>query len=87
MIAHLFVTHLVDYSSGTMLADVFELFDWIVNAFAGWRYVFSPSFRQRTHTRWKAQGWGTAAIEILVGALGVLLTLFLLWVLISFLRS
>jgi hypothetical protein len=70
-----------------MASGFFELFDWIADAFAGWRYLFSRSFRQRTHKRWKADGWGTAAIEILFGGLAVLFTLFLMWLLIDFFRA
>lgn len=67
-----------------MPSDTFEIFDWIGDAFAGWRYLVSRSFRQRTHTRWKTEGWATVIIEILFGGLAVLLTLFLLGLLISF---
>ena len=70
-----------------MPADALEIFDWIANALAGWRYLFSSSFRQRTHARWKAAGRGTALIEIFFGALGILFTLFLLWVVVALLRS
>lgn len=70
-----------------MPAEVFEIFEWIIDAFGGWRYVFSRSFRQRTHARWKAQGRGTAFVEILCGGIGVLLTVFFLWVLVALLRG
>ena len=70
-----------------MPADALEIFDWIVDAFAGWRYLLSSSFRQRTHKRWKVEGRGKAFIEILFGGLGVLLTLLLMWLLIDVLRG
>ena len=70
-----------------MPADALEIFDWIVDAFAGWRYLLSPSFRRRAHERWKVEGRGKAFIEILFGGLGVALTLFLLWVLVGLLRD
>jgi hypothetical protein len=70
-----------------MPPDVLEIFDWIGYAFAGWRYLLSPSFRRRVHTRWKAEGRGKAFVEILFGALGVLLTLFLLWLVLDLLRG
>lgn len=63
-----------------MPADVLEIFDWMAQAFAGWRYLLSPSYRDRTHKRWKAEGRGKATLEIFFGALAVLLTLgLLLW--------
>ena len=70
-----------------MPADILEIFDWIGYAFSGWRYLLSPSFRQRTNKRWKAEGRGKAAIEILFGALGMLLTLFLVWLVVDVLRG
>ena len=70
-----------------MPSDAFEILEWIVNAFAGWRYLFSRSFRQRTHARWKSEGRVTAFIDILFGGSGVLLTLVLLWLLVSFLSG
>ncbi len=70
-----------------MPADVLEIFDWIANAFAGWRYLFSRSFRRRTHARWKAEGRGKAFVDILFGTLGLLFTVFLIWLVINLLRS
>ena len=70
-----------------MPADVLEIFDLIANAFAGWRYLFSPSFRRRTHARWKAEGRSTAFFDILFGTAGMLFTIFILWVVVNWLRS
>lgn len=70
-----------------MPADALEIVDWIANGFAGWRYLFSSSFRRRTHARWKAEGRGTALIDIVFGASGMLVTLFLLWLAVYLLRS
>ena len=70
-----------------MPADALEIVDLLANALAGWRYLFSSSFRLRTHARWKAEGWGTALIEILFGAVSMLFTLFLLWLVVHLLRG
>jgi hypothetical protein len=43
--------------------EALEILDWLANALAGWRYLLSSSFRQRTHKRWKVEGWGKAFIE------------------------
>ncbi len=67
--------------------EAFELFDWIGDTLAGWRYLLSRSFRQRTHARWKTEGWATAIIEILFGGFGVLVTLLLLGLLVLLLRG
>lgn len=70
-----------------MPLEAFEIFGWFADALRGWRYLFSPSFRRRTHERWKKEGRGKAAIEILFGGLAVFFTLLLLWVLIKVLRG
>ncbi len=66
-----------------MPLDALEIFGWIGDAFNGWRYVFSPTFRQRTHKRWKAEGRGKAFIEILFGALGMVVTVLLVWLMVQ----
>lgn len=70
-----------------MPADALEIVDWIITGVAGWRYLLSPSFRQRTHARWKAEGRGKAVIEILVACLGMLVTVALGWVVVSLLNG
>lgn len=69
------------------MLDALDMVHWIEDAFAGWRYLLSASFRRRTHKRWKSEGRGTALIEILFGAIGVLASLFLVWLLIDFARG
>ena len=32
-----------------------ELFDWLINGFAGWRYLFSRPYRQQLHQQWRHQ--------------------------------
>ena len=65
------------------MLEALEIVDWFANAFAGWRYLFSSSFRRRTHKRWKVEGRGKAFFEIFFGGSGILLTLLLLWLLID----
>ena len=69
------------------MSDALEIFDLIVDAFSGWRYLFSPAYRRRTHERWKVEGRLTQFFDILLGGFGVLLTLGMLWLVINILRS
>jgi len=86
--AHLIIVALISSCLFTIMpAAAVEIFDWIVNAFAGWRYLLSSSFRQRTHQRWKVEGTGKAFIEILFGVLGILLILLFVWWVIGLLRG
>jgi len=61
-----------------------EFLSWIIDGVGGWRYLISPSFRKRTHARWKLEGWITASTDILFGGLAVAFTLFLLGLLFYF---
>lgn len=72
----------ITYGFTDMPADVLEIFGWIVDVFAGWRYLLSRSYRQRTHRRWKIEGRRKAFTDIVFGGLGMLLILLLLWPLI-----
>lgn len=64
-----------------------EILDWVEDAFAGWRYLISSSFRQRTHKRWKVDGRGKVFIEVLFGGLGVIVSLLLFCVAIVLLTG
>ena len=67
-----------------MPGDTSELLSWIIDGLGGWRYLLSPSFRKRTHERWRLEGWATALTDVLFGGLALLFTLFLLGLLIAF---
>ena len=69
-----------------MPLDALEIGDWIISGVAGWRYFLSPSFRQRTHTRWKAESRGTIVIEALVAVAGMLITIGLAWIVVSLMK-
>ena len=60
-----------------------EILDGVAHTFAGWRFLISPAFRQRTLSRWSEQS-GLKVMQDIVGALAgmllsVLLPLFLWW--------
>jgi hypothetical protein len=60
--------------------DIFEAFGWVLSAFLGWRYIFSNSFRERTHRRWKQESKLTVGFEIGEGVIGVAVTLLLVYI-------
>ena len=64
-------------SPGVRLYKMSDFLDWIIDGLAGWGYLLSPSFRQRTHERWRDAGWFSALTDILFGALALIFTLFL----------
>jgi hypothetical protein len=54
------------------------------NAFAGWRYVFSPSYRRRIHARWESQSQLQIAQDVTSAIVGCLFLLLLLCLMVSF---
>ena len=59
------------------------LVEWLLGAAAGWRYLFSPSYRQRTRARWRSKAWIYIAVDVVCGIVACAFSLFLLWALIS----
>jgi hypothetical protein len=59
------------------------MIEFIIDGLGGWRYLISANFRKRTHERWKAKGRAWASLEIALGSIGVIFTLFLVWTLLS----
>jgi len=68
-----------------MPADALEFLSWVIDGLGGWRYLLSRSFRQRTHERWRREGWASALAGFLFGGLALVFTLFLLGLLVFFL--
>jgi hypothetical protein len=60
-----------------------ELLDWLRGAFAGWRYLFSPSYRQQIHAGWKSDRWYYNAWDVVCGVAGLAFSLFLLYLIVS----
>ena len=52
-------------------------------AFAGWRYLFSASYRTHVHTRWHAKSQLQIAQDIAAAVAGSVLWLVLLWLAIG----
>jgi hypothetical protein len=60
-----------------------EVIDWLRAAFAGWRYLFSSSYRRRVHVGWKSDSWLYITWDIICAVFGCLFSLLLIWLLIS----
>jgi hypothetical protein len=65
------------------LAGGGPLLEWLLGAAAGWRYLFSPSYRRRVHARWRDKAWIYIAVDVICGVASCLLFLLLLYALIS----
>ncbi|MFN7944029.1 MAG: hypothetical protein U0Z53_01535 [Blastocatellia bacterium] len=55
-----------------------ELFDWLINGLAGWRYLFSRSYRQQLHQQWSRQSRWRVVGDVTWKSITFLFTLFLI---------
>lgn len=55
-----------------MNMEIHGLFDLLICAFRGWRWVFSASYRRSLRERWKTRPATEASFEALVMVVGVL---------------
>ena len=62
---------------GSLLSSVGELIDTMLNGVRGWQYIFSRSFRARTHQKWRANRVQMVG-DILLWTIGIGLTLLLM---------
>ncbi len=51
------------------LAGLGELWEWLKDGSAGWRYLFSGAYRQKIHAGWRYESRGYIILNVL-GALG-----------------
>lgn len=63
------------------LGDVLGFF---ASAFAGWRYLFSPSYRRQVHARWQSRSQLQIAQDIAAAVAGSLFFLAVSWLLLGF---
>ncbi len=65
------------------LFEALELVEWLQAAVAGWRYLFSHSFRNQTHFRWRQQSRWRVTWDVICGLAGIAFTCLILYVIIS----
>lgn len=69
-----------------MAASIFEaleLGDWLRAAVAGWRYLFSRSFRIQTHARWRQERRWHVAWDVICGMAGMAFTGLIFYAIVS----
>jgi hypothetical protein len=52
-----------------------EIIAWVEPVVGGWRYLFSPTFRARTHQGWRHEHPGYVVWDVFWGMLGIALSL------------
>jgi hypothetical protein len=71
----------------SFVAIVGELLYWLRGAIGGWRYLFSRSYRERTHARWRRRNSVYAAVEIVSAVGACAASLCLLYFLVKLVTS
>jgi hypothetical protein len=66
-----------------LLAGGGPLLEWLLGAAAGWRYLFSPSYRRRVHARWRDKAGIYIAVDVICGVATCLVSVLLLHAVIS----
>ena len=62
-----------------MLGEVREFLGWFRAAFAGWKFLFIPSYRHAVIAGWKFERWYYVAWDVILGSAGVLFSIALLY--------
>jgi len=60
---------------------VSELAGWLEPAIAGWRCLFSPTYRARVHEQWRHESVGYAILDVVFGILGIVVSVGTVWLL------
>jgi hypothetical protein len=68
----------------SIATGVVELLYWLRGVFAGWRYLFSRAYRDRTHARWRNRSWVYAAVEVVSAAVACAVLLIVVYFLFRF---
>jgi hypothetical protein len=55
-----------------MIGELAELFDWIRAAFAGWRFLFSSSYRITKNNDWKNEKTAYIVWDVCCGLAGII---------------
>jgi len=63
------------------IAEALEVF---VNGLFAWRYLFSPKFREKTHTRWRNKSKPKVAFEVFLGVVGMAFWIFIAFFVVKF---
>ena len=62
-----------------MIGELAELFDWIRAPFAGWRYLFSPSYRKTKDNDWKNEKTVYIVWDVCCGLAGIIFSLLIIY--------
>jgi hypothetical protein len=62
-----------------MVGELGELFEWIRAAFAGWRFLFSPSYRKTKRNDWENEKTIYIVWDVFCGLAGIIFSLLIIY--------
>jgi len=69
-----------------LLSPIFEVICALYRSFGVWAYVFSPGFRRYMHTKWAQHSKIAALYDVVLGVLGLALSILIVGVLSGFIE-
>jgi hypothetical protein len=63
-----------------MIGELGEVFEWLRAGFAGWRFLFSPKYREMVFLRWKGESRWSVLWDVVGGCAGVLFSVGMIYV-------
>ena len=58
-----------------MIGEIGEILEWLRAATAGWRFVFSPAYRDKVIAEWRVKSRYSVTWDIICGFAGIALTI------------
>jgi len=55
--------------------ELFDIVGYTAEGLAGWRYVVSANYRNKTQTRWRTQSTAEVVAEVIGYIIGIVLTI------------
>ncbi len=60
-----------------------EFSAWVEPALAGWRYVWSPTYRAQKHRDWGHEHLGFAIVDVVGGIVGIVISVAVVWIVVA----
>jgi hypothetical protein len=75
--------------SGNLMSalEALEFIDWFRAAFAGWRFLFSSTYRAQKRERWRQERVWYVVGEVTCGLAGIVFSLVVVWFLVALLAG
>ena len=62
-----------------MISELGEAFEWIKSGLAGWRYLFSHTYRKAKHNDWENEKSIYIFLDVCGGAAGIIFVLLIVY--------